>query len=129
MIIKKHLLLLFFAVTLLLTVNGCSSGKRDVIDEFKADAGQYSLVVFANENVDNVVKDVNTEIISKYPNVFQPKGVFDTNKKENKQKADVLGISEYPTYIVIDTEKVVMQTTDIDKVLEMANNISNKKVK
>ncbi|TNJ64025.1 hypothetical protein FE784_22205 [Paenibacillus hemerocallicola] len=120
---------MLFAVTLLLTVNGCSSGKSNVIDEFKADAGQYSLVVFANGNVDNVVKDVNTQIIAKYPNVFQPKGVFDTNKKENKQKAEALGISEYPAYVVIDTEKVAMQTTEIDEVLEMAKKIFNKRVK
>jgi hypothetical protein len=114
---------------LLLTVNGCSSGKSNVIDEFKADAGQYSLVVFANGNVDNVVKDVNTQIIAKYPNVLQPKGVFDTNQKENKQKAEALGINEYPAYVVMDTEKVAMQTTEIDEVLEMANKILNKRVK
>lgn len=124
---KKHFIL-FFAITLLLIVNGCSPGKADIINEFKADPGEYTLIGFAEEDVDNVNKDVNMQVILKYPSAFHPKGIYDVNKKENKQKAKALGISEYPAYIVMDAEKIVMQTTEIEEVAEMAYNIFYKRI-
>jgi hypothetical protein len=127
----SKLFLLFFLTVFLLS--GCSFDKEKVINGMIPDEGEHSLYVFSKfksaQEKDKLSKDllefVNAEQTQKKLDIRKTQfiNVEDENAKDYIK---ALNIKELPSFVLLNKEGIVLQTNDINQVLNYVHETKKK---
>jgi hypothetical protein len=103
-------------------MSGCSIDKEKVIHRMLPDKGEHSLYVFSNfmsaQEKDKLSKD-----LLEFVNAKQTQEKLDIRKTQfvdveyAKDYVKALNIKKLPTFVLLNKEGIVLQTNDINQVL------------
>ena len=114
--IRLFILLVFFLVCL---ITGCTLTAQDVIDEFKVpENSDHKLnIVVLIESSDSVyaVNKQLVAILDRFRGIVQSYPMRSMQDQEVREKAKVLGINTFPTYLLLDRKGIVIQTDDVNE--------------
>lgn len=115
----KIFLLFLLAVFLL---NGCSIDKEKVINEMLPEEGEHSLYVFS-KFMSSQVKDKLSKDLLEFVNAEETQKKLDIRKTQfvdveyAKDYVKALNIKKLPLFVLLNKERIVLQTNDINQVL------------
>lgn len=128
--IKKtiSLILLFFLV--LNSLTACSTSKADVIQDMVAPKGSYNIFVFWDgentdyrELIDEMLNVINSEAILKSMNINNMTFISVNDKTQKYNYKKIFDIQQSPTIILLDNEKIILQTNDSKDIYELSDTL------
>ncbi|MBB6670529.1 hypothetical protein [Cohnella nanjingensis] len=131
---KKIFYISLIAVAAFLIVAGCSSSrKNDTSNEFfSKESGTYAGYLFWN--LDSDVNELNKELLSIVNSNqvmqsirFSKVEIISMNDKNRVDDVKELGIQKSPTLIIFDTDKLVLQTSDLKELYNLADQLKGEK--
>ncbi|SDT49733.1 hypothetical protein SAMN05444162_4595 [Paenibacillaceae bacterium GAS479] len=112
-----------FKVLLLLIVSltaGCSTpSKGEVLDYLSSDSNnRYLIHLFYEGSPGQLDDELNVFWNSnkEYLEIIQGIQLYDVDVESNQDKAEAIGIENFPCFIVMNDEKIVLKTTELSEV-------------
>ncbi|MFD7524576.1 hypothetical protein [Paenibacillus chitinolyticus] len=121
---KSNKVFLIMLVVITFVLHGCESSKSNTIKELTARSNdKYIVHVFNKSYSESLAQEVTLMWNSNKSMLTKIEGFqfYDDFQKRNKKIINELGIKEFPTFLVFDDKKVILQTQKLDDILNLVN--------